>query len=60
MIKPGDYIIADLDGVVRLPAELAEECLAAIPAIVEADVKCAEGIRQGRSVQEVFKEFRGR
>ncbi|KAL3462655.1 ribonuclease E inhibitor RraA/Dimethylmenaquinone methyltransferase, partial [Aspergillus heterothallicus] len=59
-IKPGDYIIADLNGVVRIPAEMAEDVLAAIPGISEADAKCAEGIRAGRSVRDVFAEFRGR
>ncbi|OJJ08157.1 hypothetical protein ASPVEDRAFT_155873 [Aspergillus versicolor CBS 583.65] len=59
-VQPGDYIIGDLNGVVRLPQELAEQVLDAIPAIAEADAKCAEGIKAGRSVQEVFKEFRGR
>jgi regulator of RNase E activity RraA len=59
-INPGDYIIADADGVVRLPQSLAEEALEAIPAIAEADRKCAEGIKAGRSVQDVFKEYRGR
>lgn len=59
-IQPGDYIIADLNGVVRLPEELAERVLDAIPGIVEADEKCAEGIRGGRTVEEVSKEFRGR
>lgn len=57
--QPGDYIIADVNGVVRLPEELAEKVLDVIPGIVEADEKCAEGIRTGRSVEEVFKEFRG-
>ncbi|KAL4894017.1 ribonuclease E inhibitor RraA/Dimethylmenaquinone methyltransferase [Aspergillus ambiguus] len=59
-INPGDYIIADLNGVVRLPQELAEQVLEAIPPIAEADAKCAEGIRAGRTVQDVFKEYRGR
>lgn len=59
-IQPGDYIIGDLNGIVRLPQELAEQVLDAIPAIAQADAKCAEAIKAGRSVQEVFKEFRGR
>ncbi|BCS03134.1 RraA family protein [Aspergillus luchuensis] len=59
-INPGDYIVADLNGVVRVPRETVEEVLDVIPEIVEADRKCAEGIRAGRSVQDVFKEFRGR
>ncbi|GLA87637.1 hypothetical protein AtubIFM56815_002063 [Aspergillus tubingensis] len=59
-INPGDYIVADLNGVVCVPKETVEEVLDVIPEIVEADRKCAEGIRAGRSAQDVFKEFRGR
>jgi regulator of RNase E activity RraA len=59
-IAPGDYIVADLNGVVRVPAGLVEDVLAVIPGIVEADEKCAEGIRMERSVKDVFREFRGR
>ncbi|PIG80930.1 putative ribonuclease e inhibitor rraa dimethylmenaquinone methyltransferase protein [Aspergillus arachidicola] len=59
-INSGDYIIADLNGVVRLPQELAEQVLDAIPAIAEADAKCAEAIKAGRSVEEAFRDFRGR
>ncbi|GME62126.1 Ribonuclease e inhibitor rraa dimethylmenaquinone methyltransferase protein [Neofusicoccum parvum] len=59
-IEPGDYVVADLNGVVRVPRDMAEAVLEAIPAIVEADKKCAEGIKQGRTVEDVFKEFRGK
>ncbi|PKX91213.1 RraA family protein [Aspergillus novofumigatus IBT 16806] len=59
-IEPGDYIIADLNGVVCLPQGLAEQVLEAIPAIAEADAKCAEAIKGGRSVETAFREFRGR
>ncbi|CAG7934910.1 unnamed protein product [Penicillium olsonii] len=59
-INAGDYIIADLNGVVRLPQELAEHVLDLIPDIADADAKCAEAIKGGMSVQQAFKEFRGR
>ena len=51
-------MIADLNGVVCLPGELADAALDAIPGITVADRKCADGIEQGRTVEEVFKEFR--
>lgn len=53
-------MIADLNGVVCVPGELAEAALDAVPGMAEADKKCAEAIRQGRTVEEAFKEFRGR
>jgi regulator of RNase E activity RraA len=59
-INPGDYIIADIDGVVCLPKDLAEDVLGVVESIVRADEKCAEGIREGRSVEDVFREFRER
>lgn len=58
-IYPGDYIVADLDGVVVLPASLVDQVLDVIPKIVGADEKCAEAINGGMSVQEAFKRFRG-
>lgn len=59
-IKPGDYIIADLDGVVCLPSALAENCLAVIPAIADADARCAKAIKEGMSVEEAFKTYRSK
>lgn len=58
-VGPGDYIVADLNGVVCIPEALLEDTLRVIPDIVEADKRCADGIAHGRKVEEVFKEFRG-
>lgn len=59
-INPGDYIVGDLNGVVCVPSKLARDVLDAVPKIVEADERCAVGIRAGRTVAEVFKEFHGK
>ncbi|TEA14946.1 4-hydroxy-4-methyl-2-oxoglutarate aldolase [Colletotrichum sidae] len=59
IVKPGGYIVADLDGVVFLPGDVAEEVLELIPGVASADEKCAEAIRGGMSVQEAFATFRG-
>lgn len=59
-ITPGGYIIADLDGVVFLPGDLAEKVLEVIPSIVAADERCAGAIRGGMTVKEAFATYRGK
>lgn len=59
-ISPGGYLIADLDGVVFLPGDLAEKVLELIPGLAKADERSAEAIRGGMSVQEAFATFRGK
>lgn len=58
-VGPGDYIVADLNGVVCIPEALLEDTLRAIPEIVEADKRCADEIKRGRKVEDVFRKFRG-
>lgn len=48
-ISPLDYIIADLDGVVVLPADLAEQVLEVSPKIVK-QIKCAQKLYGAESV----------
>ena len=58
-INPGDYIVADLNGVVCIPQDLAKQVLEELPGIAENSSKCAEGIKEGRPVAAIFKELRG-
>ncbi|KAI1245799.1 hypothetical protein MGN70_012693 [Eutypa lata] len=57
-IRPGDYIIADLNGVVVLPAELAEQALPLMKKQVEADDQMAVAIKGGMGFSEASKKFR--
>ncbi|OCF31437.1 hypothetical protein I317_07706 [Kwoniella heveanensis CBS 569] len=59
-IHPGDYIIADVDGVVCLPKELAEQALELMPAIVEADRKAGIDIANGGELAAAFAKHRGK
>lgn len=58
-INPGDYIIADLNGVVCLPRGYAEKILPLMKKQVEADEKMMVGIKKGMSFEEASKKFRG-
>lgn len=57
-IRPGDYIIADLNGVVVLPVELAEQALPLMKKQVEADDQMAVAIKGGMGFSEASKKFR--
>lgn len=57
-IRPGDYLIGDLNGVVCLPKDLAEKAVALMGYQVEADGKIARDLARGRSFQEASKEHR--
>lgn len=58
-VHPGDYLVADANGVVRLPADLAERALPLMRKQVEADEKIAAAIaNEGMSFSEASKKFR--
>ncbi|KAI5867746.1 RraA-like protein [Durotheca rogersii] len=58
-VRPGDYLIGDVNGVVVLPAELAEPALPLMRRQVEADDRMAAAIRDGMSFVEASAKFRG-
>ncbi|KXJ94048.1 ribonuclease E inhibitor RraA/Dimethylmenaquinone methyltransferase [Microdochium bolleyi] len=57
-IRPGDYIVADMNGVVVLPAEVAEQALPLMKRQVEMDDQMAVAIKGGMSFVEASKKFR--
>ncbi|KAI0007051.1 ribonuclease E inhibitor RraA/Dimethylmenaquinone methyltransferase [Xylariaceae sp. FL0662B] len=57
-IRPGDYLIADLNGVVILPVELAARALPLMKKQVEADGRMAIEIKKGMTFSEASKKFR--
>ncbi|KLO14291.1 RraA-like protein [Schizopora paradoxa] len=60
VVRPGDYVVADCDGVVCVPADLFEELAAVAAKGREVDEKCLEDIRKGLGVQDSFKKYRGK
>lgn len=57
-VLPGDYIIADVNGVVVLPKNKAEDAIPLIAPQVEADTKMAAEIKKGMTFAEASKKFR--
>ncbi|KAH8777492.1 ribonuclease E inhibitor RraA/Dimethylmenaquinone methyltransferase [Diaporthe sp. PMI_573] len=57
-IRPGDYIIGDLNGVVVCPKELAEEVIPIVQKMVDADDKVMAELQKGMGFEEASKKFR--
>ena len=66
VVQPNDYIIADKNGVVRLPVNHetehidVEKVLEYIPKRVAADQKVSEDIKNGRPAAEAQKFWRSK
>jgi len=55
-IKPGDFIFADIDGVLVIPKDLVEDLLVETEEIFATEAKMREELRKGVSVTEVQKK----
>ena len=56
-IRPGDYILADRDGVVRIPAEIIEEVLEKSETAISAENKVRTAILAGTDPQKAYLQY---
>uniref|UniRef100_A0A0G4I8I5 RraA-like protein n=1 Tax=Chromera velia CCMP2878 TaxID=1169474 RepID=A0A0G4I8I5_9ALVE len=59
-VKSGDLIVADVDGVVRVPLSEVDRVVEKGVALKEVDSLCMQDIKGGRPVKETFKDRRGK
>jgi 4-hydroxy-4-methyl-2-oxoglutarate aldolase len=57
VVRPGDWIFGDLDGVVAVPAELADAAFARALEKATGENTVRAELAKGRSVREVFAEY---
>src|SRR5688572_11134261 len=57
VVRPGDWVFGDIDGVVVVPAELAEAAFPRALDKVKGENRVREELARGRSVREVFAEY---
>jgi regulator of RNase E activity RraA len=57
-VRPGDLIFADVDGIVVVPQELADEAISKAWEKVKGESKVREALRAGASVAETFAKYR--
>jgi len=58
VIRPGDWVLGDIDGVVVAPAEVAETAFVCALEKVTGENRVREELVRGRSIREVFAEYR--
>ena len=56
-IASGDYLIADRDGIVILPAAIAEEVVAETEALATTETAMREAIMSGMDAVEAYRKF---
>ena len=59
-VQPGDWMLADEDGVVCVPRDLVAKVVELAQKGRDVDAKCLEDIRAGTGVQDAFKRHRGK
>ena len=57
-VRPGDWMVADEDGVVCIPRELEERVAEVVKKGREIDARCKEDIKAGKGVQATFNMHR--
>lgn len=59
-VEPGDWMVADEDGVVCIPQELKSKVVELAVKGREVDARCMQDIKAGFGVQASFKKHRGK
>ncbi len=57
VVHPGDWVFGDLDGVVVVPARLADEAFPRALDKVRGENRVRDELLKGRSIREVFAEY---
>ena len=58
-VHPGDYIVADVDGVVCIPQKDIQKVVGIARQGKEVDECCMKDIKAGKGIQATFKTHRG-
>jgi 4-hydroxy-4-methyl-2-oxoglutarate aldolase len=60
MVRPGDVIVADDDGVVVIPVEVLEQVVEGVSSIADAENMLREAVADGRPWEEIYPEIHRR
>jgi regulator of RNase E activity RraA len=58
IVKTGDIIMADVDGVIRVPIEMVTSVLEQCKILTEMDDCCMQAIKKGSTILDAFVKYR--
>jgi 4-hydroxy-4-methyl-2-oxoglutarate aldolase len=54
LVRPGDFVVGDDDGVVIVPPEIADQVLEAVEVRVQKEARIVQRIREGELSVDLF------
>ncbi|HUJ77061.1 MAG TPA: RraA family protein, partial [bacterium] len=57
LLRPGDFLFGDNDGVQVIPAPLVDEVLLRVETLAEHENKVRDALMSGMPVEEVYRVF---
>jgi regulator of RNase E activity RraA len=57
LVRPGDFVVADADGAVIVPAELIEEVLVEVESLSVAETNMRQELLEGGTFSDVFDRY---
>lgn len=56
-VRPGDFVLADQDGAIVIPAELVDRVLVAAEAMTQTETSIRESLREGMSLEQALERY---
>ena len=56
-VSPGDFVLADADGVIVIPARVAEKVLERAERLTAKEVRIRRDLGKGASLEDVLKRY---
>ena len=57
VVKPGDFLIADIDGAILIPGDIAEEIVAEVEEVMNTENEVRSAIRSGTDPKEAYLTY---
>lgn len=58
LVRPGDWLFGDVDGVIVIPQEILEEAAEKVSQLAELERLSREAFRQGKTFREVYEKYK--